>query len=193
MVEFFHVLGTTLGQRVRTLVAQVRGLGRDGSDALSVPGANAGAATVAEPGDDVEVVQPLGLTARPARTRTLEAVVVRDGDEVVVLALVDKGLPTLSGLEEGETRLHGAAAGNVAACVRIKVNGDIEITPAEGRNVVLAGGASPAAHEGSATTGHTHPAGALVAGPYAVTGATASATDTIATGQGSARVLVPGS
>lgn len=58
-------------------------------------------------------------------------------------------------------------------------------------DIIFNGGASPVAHEGSGTSGHSHAAGAYVAGPYAVTGTSATAADTIATGEGSAHVLVP--
>lgn len=63
----------------------------------------------------------------------------------------------------------------------IKPNGDF----------TFAGGSTPVAKEGSRTVGHTHAAGALTAGPYPVVGMTASATDTIAAGEGSQHVKVP--
>lgn len=73
-------------------------------------------------------------------------------------------------------------------------SGTVEVT-SDG-DVILNGGTSPVAHEGSGTTGHAH-SYALTAGPYAVTGTVGNVAtgntdmDTIATGQGSQTVKVP--
>lgn len=152
------------------------------------------------PADDVEVLQPLGLRVRPVAPDpargTLEAFVVEqpNGDRVAVV-LVDKA--TQAGDVQpaaGETLLHGLA--ERSAVVHIRASGDIELTPKAGRNVILAGGSTPVAKEGSITTGHVHTATfALVApsGGGAVTGTITitSATDTVATGAGSPHVRVP--
>lgn len=180
MIEFAKVTLTRLGSRVRVLLAQLRLAGAEGAD------------DDAEPADDVEVLQPLGLFARPVVTAGLQAVVTRLGDEVVALLLRDKSQARFTDAEEGETRLYGV---DLACHVRLRALGDVEISAKATRKVYLKGGAAaataPVAHEGSATTGHTHNPGTFVAGPYAVTGISASATDTIAVGAGSANVLVP--
>lgn len=54
-------------------------------------------------------------------------------------------------------------------------------------DVVVNNGALKVARVTDPTTGHAHAAGALVAGPYAVTGVSASQTDTIAAGAGASR------
>jgi hypothetical protein len=127
VLEFLRVTATTLGTHVRTVLAQLRG-------------------PAGEPYDAQEVGQPLGLTARPGRPAgetapvTVEALCARQGDDVVVLAVVDKSLPALTGLDEGETRLHGAATGNVVAQVRITAAGAIEVTSKAGTDVICNAG-----------------------------------------------------
>lgn len=179
MIEFAKVLALSAGARVRTLLAQLRANGTDGQD------------DDAEPMDGVEVVQPHGLAARPAISDTLEAVYVRVGDEFVCIGILDKGAAALSpALEENETRLFSLAG----AYLRLRGDGSADLVTASGKAIRLgaAGGTAnkPVAHEGSGTTGHTHTF-ALTAGPYTVAGTINSATDSIATGQGSANVLVP--
>lgn len=179
MLEFMRVTATRVGERVRVLLADLRGLGATGDD------------TNAEPGPLTEVVQPLGLLARPTITDTLEAVVARDGDELVAFGFVDKGDAALSPTPEaGETRLYNLAG----AYLRCRADGSMDLVTASGDAIRLgaAGGTAnkPVAHEGSQTAGHTHTF-ALTAGPYTVTGTINSATDSIAAGQGSANVLVP--
>jgi hypothetical protein len=128
-VEFFKITNTEHADKVRSLLAQLRGVGITGQD------------DNAEPYDGAEIVQPLGLTARPKLTDTLEALVIRDGDEVIVVTMLDKGISTKTGddpaVEESETRLHGASADNVTAIVRIKANGDIVIKPKSGQKVYV--------------------------------------------------------
>lgn len=72
--------------------------------------------------------------------------------------------------------------------------GDVLVTPASGRDVIVAGGSTPVAKEGSRTTGHSHTVVfALSAGATPVTGTITinSNTDTVATLEGSPRVKVP--
>lgn len=188
MIDTFRILATSLGARVRVVLGRLRGVG------------TLGAPNDAEAIDDAEVLFPLGYVSRPkfatSADETHDAIGFRDGDEVLVIAIRKKsaGLLTASpSMLEGETRVH--AAGEVLCMLRLLPDGNIEVRAKSGQDVKLfADGQTadkPVAKEGSGTTGHTHAAGTLVAGPYAVTGATASASDTIAVGQGAQRVKVP--
>lgn len=182
MIDFGRIFRFAVDATLRVVTAQVAQFGDDESGDV-------------EQEDEAEVLHPCGFIARPVVTDTLEGVVVQRGDEAVVLVVIDKGAPAQN-VEEGEARVHGVGSGNAAAVIRIRNNGDIEITPKSGRNVVHAGGSTPVAKEGSATTGHAHTATFALTAPAgggAVTGAItiASATDTIASGAGSARVQVP--
>jgi hypothetical protein len=179
MLEFMRVTMLAAGARTRALLATLRGAGATGQD------------DDAEPGDRAEVLFPFGLIARPQITDTLEALVLR-GEEFVATLLNDKGAAALAPtLEEKETRVYNLEG----AYVRLRADGSADLVTASGRAIRLgaAGGTAnkPVAHEGSGTTGHTHTAGGYTAGPYAVAGTSASASDTIAAGEGSARVLVP--
>ena len=129
MADFFEtakITGTSLGDQKRVLLAQLRILGEESDD------------DSAEPADDCEAISPLGLVARPAISSETEAVIARDGSDVVALAIVDKSLARLDSdpsLEVGETRLYGAQ--EPAAIVRIKANGDIVILPKSGQKIYL--------------------------------------------------------
>lgn len=170
MIEFFKVLSTSVASRARTLLAQLRGFGSEGDD------------NNAEPIDDAEVVYPVGFASRPYVSANTEAVGVRIGDEVVVLAIIDKGSgrDQLATIEAGEARLYSPK--EPACVIRCKADGSIEITSKAGTNIVLNGGNLEVARRTDPTSGHTHGPGAYVAGIYAVTGTSASATDTIASG-----------
>lgn len=175
MIEFFKVRATSIGSKARTLVARLFGVGAE----FAPDDGN-------EPVEEAEVLQPAGLVARPATSKTLEAVVVRDGDEVVVLFLIDKGASkdATAGIAEGETRLVGVGAGNASAMVRITVDGDIEVRPKAGRKAYIGGidGSEPIVLGDTLNTflsnvktwldGHTHIAGTLAAPNGPVTGAT---------------------
>lgn len=66
------------------------------------------------------------------------------------------------------------------AVIKIDQNGKIEVnskTPSQ--DIVFNGGAAKVARVGDSTAGHLHAAGTLIAGPFAVTGSTALATDTM--------------
>lgn len=109
----------------RELLAQLRAAGAEGD--------------TGEEQDDMEVVQPMGLRVRPVQRSTLEGLSVDWGDRRVVLFLVDKARQTGAvEPEEGGTVLHSLGA--EAAHIYLRANGDIEITPASGRNIILAGG-----------------------------------------------------
>lgn len=175
MLTLWDVTRAAFGAASKLLELQLRGDGDAGDDASRVPE------------DDAAFVAQLGVAVRPAITRTLKALGYQDGDEIRVLKLFDKARSPTD-LAVGETRVFACGAALVS--VRCLASNRIEIS-ANGGDVVFGGGSTPVAKEGSATTGHTHAAGTLVAGPYVVSGATASATDTIAAGQGSQNVKVP--
>lgn len=56
--------------------------------------------------------------------------------------------------------------------------------------IAFQGGGTPVAKEGSGTTGHTHTVTGF-AGPYPISATITTATDTVASGQGSQNVKVP--
>ena len=184
IVDFVRVRAARLARDVRAVLVSFAGYGASEADEDSQ-----------EQGTDAEVVTPLGFVSRPKpsdNTRsTLEAVVIRDGDDSVIIALVDKSLAKLtdSTLAPGEVAIHGACADNIATSVRISANGDVTITTKSGSKVVVNGGSAPVAHEGSATTGHQHVLTGT-AGPFAIAGTAQTATDTVAVGAGSSDVLV---
>lgn len=162
-IEFVTVTGVTVSSSSRALTAQAAALGSAGDNNAS------------ERFDGVEVTQPAGLMASPAVTSTTEAVCVRRGDELVALVLIDKGAAA-QGVEAGETRLYGVGGDNATAVVRIRANGDVEVTAKSGRNVnltvsgggdvVLAGGSLKAARVTDPVNIGTITG---IAGPYPVT------------------------
>jgi len=117
VIEFMKVTATRLGTRVRVVLAQLRGVGAEGDD------------DGAEPFDDAEVIHPLGFLSRPALSASLQAAVVRVGNDARVLAFVDKALARLEGtvnaLEAGVARVF--APGNLNARVDWLPNGDVVI------------------------------------------------------------------
>lgn len=125
--DFYKVATLTPSASTRTATAQLVGAGTDGDDAN------------AERIDGCEVAMPSGLASVPALTQTTEAYAVRRGDEAVVLVIIDKGAPPQVA-ESGETRLYGVGQSNNASVVRIRANGDIEITAGATANIVLNGG-----------------------------------------------------
>lgn len=135
-IEFAKLTGTEVQADGKCIRAQVIMAGSEGAD------------NDAEQADSVETVQPLGLLARPTITDTAETVTVRRGDEVVVLFVLDKAA-VKQDLEEGEVRMHGVSSSAPNAVIRIRASGDIEITPAPGCAVKLAGGATNCAKQGS--------------------------------------------
>lgn len=135
MFRFLKITRTRLGNRARTLLAQVRGYGSEGAD------------DAAEAQDDIEVVQPLGLFARAVIADGLELLAAEIGDSTLGLAVINKALSALD-VEEGETRLYGAKESSCR--VRMRADGSIDveaksgaairITTAGGANIVLNGG-----------------------------------------------------
>ncbi len=183
-IELFRVRATSLADGARTVLARLFGVGDP-----TAPDSNQ------EQIEESEVLFPIGFIARPKITGYVEAVIVRDGDETHIISFNRKDGAALSAsdADEGETLIYSDA--EPKASITLRKTGKIEIRCKAGQNIeIFADGqsaTSPVAHEGSQTSGHLHAAGTLVAGPYAVTGATASATDTVATGQGAQRVRVP--
>lgn len=130
-----------------------------------------------------ERFQEYGFTSVPLPGA--EAVVVFVGgrrDHGLVVAVDDRRYrPT--GLEPGEVCLYSQHGQRIT----LKKDGAIELEPASGKSIVLAGGAAAVARVGDATTGHTHDF-ALTAPPGGgpVTGTITAASDTVA--EGAARV-----
>lgn len=150
MIQSYSVRVTTLGSRTRALTVQLVGAGAEGADDSAGPTADPNAAPP-EVVPSAEVLQPLGLFARPAITARTEAIGIELGDEVLVLCLVDKSggggsLGSFAGghtVAEGETVLYGAREGS--ATVRIGPQGDVAVACAADRTLTL-----------------THPSGASI-------------------------------
>lgn len=78
------------------------------------------------------------------------------------------------------------------ARITLRADGSGDVTLPAGRDWTFNGGSTPVAKEGSATVGHTHVfALAAPSGGGAVTGTISTATDAIASGQGTPNVKVP--
>jgi len=126
-IEFHKVTATSLGDQKRVMLAQLQGLGDESDDEN------------AETTDDAEVLQPLGLIARPDLTEETEALVFRAGPEVVAMGLLDKSLtPRFDedpAVAEGETRLYGAK--ERAAMVRLKDDGSVEVRSKDGQAITI--------------------------------------------------------
>jgi phage gp45-like len=124
--DFKKVVETRLGAKARVLVVDLRGAGQEGAD------------EDAEFTSDNESFQPLGFVARPVMSSTLEALVIRMGDQDLVVHFADKGQAKYTDLEEGETRLYGAK--EASSVIRIRAGGSIEITSKPSTDIVLNGG-----------------------------------------------------
>ncbi len=134
MLEFMKIVATRAGTSVRTLLADLRGVGQEDDDAN------------AEPVSGAEMLFPHGFVARPSLAATLEALVARIGDEVVALFPVNKGSAAFSPtVEEGETRVYNVAG----AMVRLLSDGAIEIR--QGATVVAKVDTSGVVHVGAAS------------------------------------------
>ena len=123
-IEFARVNAVSVSTSTRATTAQVSAAGAAGAD------------NDAERFDAVEIAQPLGLMASPTVTESTEAVCVRRGDELVALVLIDKGAASQS-VEDGETRLYGVGINNSTAVIRLRANGDVEITATSARAIRL--------------------------------------------------------
>lgn len=130
MIEFGKVLGVTVSSESRATTLQIAATGQEGDD------------EGAERIDAVEVLQPAGLMAAPALSPTAEAAFIRLGDQVVALALLDKGASSQS-VEAGEVRLYGPGSSNAAAVIRIRADGSIEVVSAGATLVKLQDGSQP--------------------------------------------------
>lgn len=130
MVEFGKILGVTVSGESRATTLQIAATGQEGDD------------EGAERIDAVEVLQPAGLMAAPSLSATAEAAFIRLGDQVVALALLDKGAASQS-VEAGEVRLYGPGSSNASAVIRIRANGSIEILSAGATVVKLQDGSQP--------------------------------------------------
>ena len=130
MVEFGKILGVTVSGDSRATTLQIAATGQEGDD------------EGAERIDAVEVLQPAGLMAAPSLSATAEAAFIRLGDQVVALALLDKGAASQS-VEAGEVRLYGPGSSNASATIRIRANGSIEIVSAGATVVKLQDGSQP--------------------------------------------------
>ena len=130
MIEFGKVLGVTVSGESRATTLQIAATGQEGDD------------DGAERIDAVEVLQPAGLMAAPSLSPTAEAAFIRIGDQVVALALLDKGASSQS-VEAGEVRLYGPGSSNASATIRIRANGSIEIVSAGATVVKLQDGSQP--------------------------------------------------
>ena len=138
MLRFLKLTRTRLASRVRAVLAQTRGYGVEGAD------------DDAESQDDVEIVQPLGLMVRPYISAGLELLAAEIGDTTLGLAIINKALEILD-VEEGETRLYGAA--EPTARVRLRASGKTEVESKSGQDIVLNGGTLEAARR-TDTTGN---------------------------------------
>ena len=130
MIEFGKVLGVTVSGNSRATTLQIAATGQEGDD------------DGAERIDAVEVLQPAGLMAAPSLSATAEAAFIRIGDQVVALALLDKGASSQS-VEAGEVRLYGPGSSNASATIRIRADGSIEIVSAGATVVKLQDGTQP--------------------------------------------------
>lgn len=97
---------------------------------------------------DLETAELYGLTsAPPVGTEAIAIPIGGSSGHLVVVGQIDRAhRPT--DLEGGEVALYNAAG----ASVRLKADGSVEVTPAEGQRLVLAGGGSPAARVGDTVT-----------------------------------------
>lgn len=158
--------------------------------ALLVQGRGAGEI----PADDVEVYQPQGLRAVPLPRAETEALVIELANGERLALVIDKKRDGGAVVPEaGETLVHSLA--QPASVIRWRASGDIEVTPLEGRNVVLAGGTLDVARKTDTVDGNAalltflnavatllNAPGPVVGAPGTVTPFTNPAVGTIATG-----------
>ncbi len=176
MTAMFRITRAQAGEHVDVLTVQGRGPGDI-------------------PDDAIEVVESTGLRVRPAVRPTTEALVVelQTGDRLAFV--VDKSRRAGAvALDEGETQLRGDAS--PATVIRLLPSGDIEITPAPGRAVTIAGGTHHAAREGHAVSAGTSMAAWITAVTSAINalvgpGTATAPTDFGSIGEGTDRVRLP--
>lgn len=90
---------------------------------------------------DVEVAQPWGFASAPVDGECIVLPIGSAGHLVVVGSLDKSGRPAL---QDGEAAIYASSGAQVI----LKSNGDVEVTPAAGRSVILAGGGAPVARVG---------------------------------------------
>lgn len=125
-LDFDDIVDVRPGEKGRVLVAALRGYGA------------AGAQQDAAFSNGCEVVQPLGLLARPVIEDGLEGAVERVGNTDIVTHMQNKKRPVITDLDPGETRLEGAKVFD--AKVRIMPDGSVLLVSIAGKDVVLNGG-----------------------------------------------------
>lgn len=167
MLDFVNISRTIVSTVRRVLTSSILGAGDPGDSAST------------ERVDGCEVIQPLGLFARPVLSATTEAIIARLADSPVILAIIDKGRPAQN-VEEGEVRIYGPGSANAAATIRVRADGTIEVTAVDGRNVAInVSGAGDVVLDGGSLKSArvTDPVNVAVitatAGPYPVTFSTA--------------------
>lgn len=128
-IDFVKVQSTDVGSNASVVTLQVLGFGSSNND------------SAAEQVPSIELVQQAGFACRPALTQNTEAVVIRRGDEVIALFILDKsaqnsGNPALANIQQGEARMYGVGA-HPEAQISIPSDGGIVATPASGKDVSL--------------------------------------------------------
>lgn len=120
----FRIITNSLGGSNRVVMAQVRGVGVDGQD------------DQAEPGDDCEVLHPLGFMSRatiPANGNAVTMIGVRVGNDIIGLGVRDKSMPALtdSDLADGDAVMYSPGA--PGSTVKMAANGDVTATVKSGQ------------------------------------------------------------
>lgn len=163
MIDRFRVQSLVIDAAKRLLTANLHA-GDEGDAAGDASGRSdpfAGAEVI----DVASVFSQMGVIVRPVIARTLRALGLRDGDDVLVLKLWDRARTPID-VEEGETRVY--ACGDLTAKVRLRQTGisieakgatititnggAIQLTPASGQDVVLNGGGAKVARLGDAVS-----------------------------------------
>lgn len=137
MIEFARLIKSTLGVRVRTVLAQVAMFGSEGDDAN------------AEQAENCEVLHPVGFVSRPVASSTTEAVIFRDHDEIHVLLFLDKG-GALHDCAEGEAQVYSPK--EPTCRIRFGADGSLKIDSKSGQDVVLNGGTAKVGRVGDVVT-----------------------------------------
>ncbi len=213
MIDRFRVQSLVIDAAKKLLTANLHA--GDEGDAAGDASGRADPFAGAEVIDVAPVVSQMGVIVRPIVARTLRALGLRDGDDVLVLKLWDRA-KTPTDVEEGETRVY--ACGDITVRVRLRQTGlsieakgatititstgAIQVTPASGENIVLNGGMLKVARETDAVSaaGNAGTPGTMAGwiaqvttainalAPGSVTALVGGSFGTIATGAGAAQV-----
>jgi hypothetical protein len=147
MLTRWKVTRAAFGAVSKLLELQLRGDGDEGND------------DGAAPEDDAPFYQQLGVAVRPVVARSLRALGVEDGDEVVVLKLWHKESDrTPTDLDAGETRVY--AAGNLATVLRLLASQAV----LDAATVLLGAGASKGVARATDPVSVTIPTGTTFTG-----------------------------